>query len=160
MSAERSEAASLSEYLSDTVNLDLPPPQDSDAAAELAYRIYQESGRQGATVSLYFGSLLNQPLFSVGLLPDLFPLPEPGRAVNLKDLTAFVRGNQELLKQPSHGVGLWYDAEDDQVFMDIVILVSGEEEAGALGAEYNQKSMFDLKAGEVIWLGGTGEPIE
>lgn len=159
MSAERREAASLSEYLSDPERFDLPLPCDANLAAEQTCKIYEESGRQGATFHLYFGNLLDHPLFSVGLLPDLFPLPEPGRAVDLKDLRAFVRGNQDLLKQPQHGVGLWYDAEDDQVFMDIVVLVSEREEAIALGAKYNQKSMFDLQAGEVIWLGGTGESI-
>lgn len=124
MSVERREAASLSEYLSDPVFFDLPPFCDADSAAELAYRLYEDSGREGATFSLYFGSMLNQSWFSVGLLPDLFPLPEAGRTINQKDLRAFARGNQELLKHPAHSIGLWYDADENQVFMDVVILLS------------------------------------
>ena len=43
--------------------------------------------------------------------------------------------------------------------MDVVILVPDKNEAIALGMGYNQKSIFDLRTGEVIWLEGTGEPM-
>lgn len=159
MPVERRKANSLTEYLSDPSRFELPPLCNADDAADQAIRLYEESGREGATVSLYFGNLLGQPLFAVGLLPDLFPLPEPGRSIDRRDLRAFVRGNQELLSDPAHSIGLWYDAAEDQVFMDVSLVLADRNEAIALGIEYNQKSVFNLQTGEVIWLEGTGEPI-
>jgi len=159
MPVERRKASSLTEYLSDPGGFDAPLVYNADDAAEQSYRLYEESGREGATFSLYFGNLLDQPLFAVGLLPDCFPLPEPGRKIEPRDLRAFVRGNQELLSHPAHSIGLWYDATGDQVFMDVSLILADQEEAIALGIQHDQKPIFDLQTGEVLLLEGTGKPI-
>lgn len=159
MPDERPLAEDLVSFLADPDGLRPKEPLGAEEAARQTLALYEKGGREGATFDLRFGDMSGLPLYSVGLLPDLFPLPEQGRDVDRRDLLAFIRGNQGLLSRPAHGVGLWYDAEADQVFMDVVILLLDEESATSLGAEYNQKAIFDLQAGEVIWLEGTGEPI-
>jgi len=159
MPEERHAAEDLASFLADSDVYKLWNPMEAGEAADEIIALYEKGGREGATFSLHFGDMSGLPLYSVGLLPNLFPLPEQGRDVDRRDLLAFMRGNQGLLSRPAHGVGLWYDAETDQVFMDVVILLLDEEEATSLGTEYNQKAIFDLQAGEVIWLEGTGEPI-
>lgn len=138
MPEERHAAEDLASFLADPDGYKLRNPMGAGEAADKIIALYEQSGREGATFSLHFGDMSVLPLYSVGLLPDLFPLPEQGRNVDLRDLLAFIRGNRGLLGRPTHGVGLWYDAGADQVFMDVVILLLDEEEATSLGTEYNQ----------------------
>ena len=68
----------------------------------------------------------------------------------------FLRENEDLLRDPRHCVGIWYDAAEDQTYIDVSVTLSDETEAVRLGQQYNQRDIYDFTRREVIDTGGTG----
>ena len=72
-------------------------------------------------------------------------------------LQVFISQNLHLLDDPRCGVGLWYNAEDDATYRDIVAILSDRQEAIALAAKYNQIAIFDLQTLTEIKTDGIGD---
>jgi hypothetical protein len=54
-------------------------------------------------------------------------------------------------------IGGWHDTEHGEVVLDPVENIQDRDKAVALGAERNQQAIWDVKAGEEIPTGGTGD---
>ena len=80
-----------------------------------------------------------------------------GRAIREADLRTFLTANAELLGDPRHAVGTWYNVEDERTYLDIVVLLPDILGAVLAGESANQFAIFDLAAQEVIEVGGTGQ---
>src|SRR6266478_5175272 len=75
-----------------------------------AVRSHTELG--GATFHPNFGNLNGLPLWAVS------PFPERGRqvegpSIRPEDLTRFIEANHDLLDDPRHCIGTWYNRDDD-----------------------------------------------
>jgi hypothetical protein len=113
---------------------------------------------EGATYSLYFGEVGNQPLYAVSVYPER-GRKIPGKNLGERLIQSFVRQNLELLGDPRNCVGIWFDAESGTTYLDISTTLPDKEEALRLGQEYNQIGIYDFTRAEVIETGGTGEEI-
>ena len=146
----------LNFYLANAAGLALPEPMSADEAARQIVALYEQSGYSGVTLSLRFGDMREEPLYSVSVYPDL-GLVSSGAAVKGYVLKSFIEGNLGLLNDPRCGVGLWHDVSTDTLYYDLVALVPGRQEAIALAQQYNQIAIYDLGASTEIAVGGTGE---
>lgn len=84
------------------------------------------------------------------------PYPEhetiiEGRATTAADLHSYVRQNEDLLKQPNHYAGAWFDPEAGKTYLDISIVAKTEAEAAALSEKFHQEAYFDYKSGNTIY---------
>ncbi len=158
MPENRRVAENLVSYLADPDNFVLPQPVEVDNAAEQILRLYEESGREGATFSLYFGNMSRKPLYSVSVWPDRGTQPSDNQ-MSVSVIQDFIEANSDVLKElkdPRCGIGLWYNADDNAVYLDIVALLPSRLEAVALAMQYDQIAIFDLKTLTDIETGGTG----
>jgi hypothetical protein len=136
----------------------LPQPVDVDNAAQQILALYEESGREGATFSLYFGNMSGQPLYSVSVWPERGTQPSDNE-MSVSVIQDFIEANSDVLNElndPRCGIGLWYNADDNAVYLDIVALLPSRLEAVALAMQYDQIAIFDLNALTDIETGGTG----
>lgn len=72
-----------------------------------------------------------------------------------------IASSQQLLSDPRNSVGLWYDEEDGNTYLEVTATLphqdeTDRQEAIELGQRYNQIGMYDLQAREYLPLGGTG----
>ncbi len=158
MSDQPREAAGLADYLADPRTV-LPEPCGLEEAVERVITLFQESGGTGATFNFYFRSLSGQPFFAVSPYPDLSETV-PGKAVDSRDLRAFLVKNQTLLRDPRNSIGLWYDKMREEVWIDVSTVLPQRKEARAIGRRYNQIDGFDLQRERAFPCGGSGEPVE
>lgn len=155
MSDERSVAENLASYLVDPAGLALPELSNVEEAASRIVALYEQSGRTGATFSLRFGDMRGQPLFSVSVWPERGRRVK-GDAVKLRVLEVFIMGNLDLLNDPRGSIGLWYNADDNLTYLDIVATLPSRHEAVVLASQYDQIAIFSLEALDEIETGGTG----
>lgn len=146
-------AVDLAGYLGD-MTLGLPPLLKPEEAASQALAVYENSGRTGATFSLYFGDMIGQPLYSVSLWPEFGETPSSS-LVSFQ-LQPFIEQRLDLLRDPRCGVGLWYNADDDTIFVDVVAVLPDRKEAEDLAFRYDQIAIFDLLNLDEIATGGSG----
>ena len=126
-----------------------------EEAASRIVALYEQSGRIGATFSLRFGDMRGQSLFSVSLWPERGRRVK-GDAVKLRVLEAFIMGNLDTLDNPRGSIGLWYNADDNLTYLDVVATLPSRHEAVALAFQYDQIAIFSLEALDEIETGGTG----
>lgn len=149
-------AENLERYLN-SQTLDLPPPLSVEALAQqLSVWLTQH---EGATFNLYFGSMAGQSLYAVSLYPERSVVIS-GHFVPDDLLRRFVEGNQDLLADPRHSIGIWYSAALEAIYLDVSATLPDQQEAIALGERYNQEAIYDLARDEVIDTGGSGEERE
>jgi hypothetical protein len=109
-------------------------------ATSIAIASHNRSG--GATVSLSDGNLAGGQGFVVSVYPK--------RALNLtnsltrQDILGFVVLNLDLLLQPGHALGTWFDEEHGIHVLDVVTLISKHHDAVRLGQQFCQRAIFDL----------------
>jgi hypothetical protein len=145
-------ANSLKSYLSQP-EAALPPQISVEEVIEEIVRLHKADG--GATFSLFFGSQAGEPLWAVSPYESQTRRFR-GREIARNRLLTFIRANRDLLQNPSHCIGTWYNEEDGFTYLDISLVESDPEQALALAVEHDQIAVFDLKVGEVIEIGGTG----
>ena len=158
MPDNRRVAEDINSYLADPKNFLLPQPADVDNAAQQILALYEESGREGATFSLYFGNMSGKPLYSVSVWPERGTQPLDNE-MSVSVVQDFIEANSDVLKDlndPRCGIGLWYNVDDDVVYLDIVALLPSRLDAVALAMRYDQIAVFDLEALTEIGTGGTG----
>ena len=155
MSDDRSVAESLTAYLADPDGLARPERSGVEDAASRMIALYEESGRTGATYSLYFGDMSRQPLYSVSLWPER-GRKIAGDLVKPRVLQVFIAENLDLLEDSRGSIGLWYNADENATYLDVVAALPSRQEAITLASQYDQIAIFDLQALIEIETGGTG----
>lgn len=146
-------ARSLEQYLGST-KTKLPKPELADALARKIAEVHK--AKEGSTHNLYFGDLSGRKLFAVSVFPRQTTKVQ-GRLVSKQMLAEYLEANQRHLADPRVSVGTWYDPENNESIVDIILTEPGRQRALKLGSDYNQRGIFDLAAGEEIPTGGTGE---
>lgn len=154
-------ASSLADYLDDELT-GLPDVLDVHQAAEQIAALFVAN--EGATFNLYFGNMLDQPYYAVSIYLDREAKHSvfwSGRNLSLVKLRSLMASSHQLLRGPRNSVGLWYDEEDGNTYLEITATLphrdeADREEAVNLGGRYNQIGMYDLQAREYVPLGGTG----
>ena len=160
MSDDRPVAENLAAYLADPSGLALPELSNVEEAASRVVALYEQSGRMGATVSLRFGDMSGQSLYSVSLWPERSRRVR-GDTVKLRVLAVFIRENLDLLNDPRGSIGLWYNAGENLTYLDVAATLPSRNEAMALAAQYDQIAIFGLEASDEIETGGTGNtPVD
>lgn len=155
MPDERRAAEDLISFLADPDGYILRDPVEAEEAASQTLALYAESGREGATLSLRFGDMSRQPLYSVSVWPER-GRTSPGDTVSVRILQLFIEANLDLLDDPRCGVGLWYNADAGVTYRDIVAILPDRQEAIALALRYDQIAIYDLHNLTEIETGGTG----
>lgn len=158
MPDERHTAEDLASFLADPDGYILRNPVEAGKAADEIVALYEKSGREGATFSLRFGDMSGQPLYSVSVYPER-ELKLPGNIVEIDILQLFIRVNLDLLSDPNDprcGVGLWYNADANVTYCDVVAILPNRQEAIDLAARYDQIAIFDLHTLTEIGTGGVG----
>lgn len=127
--------------------------QEIDAIVTKVVKLHEQEA--GSTVNRKAESLLGQRFFAVSLFPER-SLILPERQLLEQDVRDFVRGNADLLKLSNCAVGTWYDADENESYLDISVIVASRKKAVELGNEYNQRAVFDLNKKQIIELSGDG----
>lgn len=156
------EAVHLMDYIQDTTPV-LPAFLEMTEAATAIESAFSETN--GATFSLYFGSMVGTPHFAVSVYQD----PEArhskwwnGKSLTAFKLKAFVASNRELLQEPRNSVGIWYDVENDRTYLEVTATLpfrhkADYTEAVYQGRRFNQIGIYDLEESVYLGLGGTGD---
>ena len=71
-----------------------------------------------------------------------------------------MRANEDILADPKHSVGTWYNTTDNETYLDIVLTLPNLESAISAAEQANQIAIYDLEARREIQAGGTGKPQE
>jgi hypothetical protein len=155
MPDERRMAEDLPSFLADPGGLRLREPLGAGDAANQTTALYEGSGRDGATFSLRLGDMRGQGLYAVSVWPERGK-KSAGDTVSVRILQLFIAENLDLLDDPRCSVGLWYNADEDVTYRDIVATLPSRQEAAALALQYDQIAIFDLRTLTEIETGGTG----
>jgi hypothetical protein len=107
----------------------------------------------GSTVSVAEGNLAGRPRFAVSIYPE--------NSVQLSGpptrdlLFAFAILNADLLIQPDHALGTWFDRRRNRHVLDVAVCPESLATAISLGINHGQQAIFDLKeAREVALVSG------
>ena len=70
----------------------------------------------------------------------------------------FAEDNKDLLAKPGHYMGSWRDTSEgkDRIVLDVVILGTTQVEGEAIAIKHDEKAIYDLGSGTVIFVGGKG----
>lgn len=156
------EAVDLTDYLNDEATV-LPPVLETDDIATSIRAAFDDSG--GATYSIYFGSMVGKPFFAVSIYQEReskYSKSWQGRSLEPYKLRAFLASCVALLLEPRNSVGVWYDIENDQTYLEVTATLPFRDKAdytGAIGQgrRYNQIGIYDLEERVYLSLDGTGE---
>lgn len=107
----------------------------------------------GATFSLSQGNMVGTNNYAVSAYPERSEILPSG--VDFDTLEQFISKNEDLLSNPENSIGAW--AHNGKLYLDVVATIPDAEQAKALGKEHNQIAIWDLKNGNEILTGGTGE---
>ena len=111
------------------------------SAVDAAFALHDRTN--GSTMSLIDGNMADRKLFSVAIYPertiDFWESP------TRQELFDFALTNLELLLRPAHALGTWFDDWNQIHVFDVVLLVSGRDEAVALALGNSQVAAFDLE---------------
>ncbi len=125
-----------------------------DATAE---QLATHEREGGSTFTPTGENLTKKDAYSVGSYPE--------RTTQVDKLTPeilnkFKTDNADLLSKPDHAVGTWKDPDTGKTVLDISRIYPDREQAIAAGKQKNQKAIYNLRTGEEIPTGGTGENIK
>ena len=112
------------------------------SAVEIAFNSHSKT--QGSTVSLIYGNMVGQKLYSVSIYPErtieVWPPP------SWHQFLTFAMANAELLLKPAHALGTWFNDLTLEHVLDVVVLSSDRDAAVSLGLRSGQLSIYDLEA--------------
>jgi hypothetical protein len=128
---------------------------EQKAAPESQIDVHEKTG--GSTFTPEGKNLAGSDLHAVA--------PYPGRSqvvdkLTPENLAAYKAKNADLLSDGEHAVGTWKDPESGKTYLDISKTIADREEAIKAGQNANQKAIYNLKTGETIPTGGTGEALK
>ena len=75
-------------------------------------------------------------------------------------LDDYGRAHAGALAQPGAHVGGWTDKESHKTYLDVSQRIPGRDAAVAAGKARNQIAIWDVKGGQEVRTGGTGEQFE
>lgn len=67
-----------------------------------------------------------------------------------QQIKEFIRTNQDLLANPGHYLGTWFNSEDGNTYIDVAILTPSFKEAQALAKRHKQIAFFNLRTFDEI----------
>lgn len=76
------------------------------------------------------------------------------------EIKKYMTDNKDLLGQKGKYLGTWQDSATGDLYLDVSTHVKNKAEAVALGRKHNQIAIWDVKHGQEINTGGTGEHVE
>lgn len=133
------------------------------SSLEVAKVIVDETFKfNGATVSIWFGSLRGQELFPVGgILQTQIPSISKNN-FTISFVTEYVDKYRNFLIEYSDcAVGTWIEDNGlNEILIKICILCKTEEIAKEVGLLLDQRSTYSLKDGKEIEIGGSDQPNE
>ncbi len=98
----------------------------------------------GSTTNLLTGQDLGGTInYAVSMYKDREQVI-PGQPTK-EQLAAYVEKNADLLAQPDHTLGTWFNEEDGNTYLDVSIVVPDMAEALRIARENNQLAIFDLR---------------
>jgi hypothetical protein len=125
---------------------------EQKAAPESQIDVHEKTG--GSTFTPEGKNLAGSDLHAVA------PYPERSQVVDKltpENLAAYKAKNADLLSDGEHAVGTWKDPESGKTYLDISKTIADRQDAIRAGQDANQKAIYNLKTGETIPTGGTGE---
>lgn len=75
------------------------------------------------------------------------------RPVNRADLHTFIQRNRDLLAQPNHYLGAWYDPESKKTFLDVSIVHGEQADAEREARAHQQLAIYHLDTGDTLQIG-------
>ncbi len=81
-----------------------------------------------------------------------YPYAEAKRQLTELNIQFMISEHYALLKKPNHMLGIWYNADDEEWYYDVTIVVQSERQALRLSKLHKQIAYFDLKNGKEIRL--------
>lgn len=86
------------------------------------------------------------------------PYPDRETAIDgpptRRDIVEFMIANADLIDQPGHFVGGWYNPDDKRTYLDVSVRASSHEAAVDLARERNQYGYYDLTKGQFVAVEG------
>lgn len=134
-------------------------PEMMDVSAVVDGALASHEQWDGSTMHFRWGDLSGTPLYVVSLFPDL-GIIKSGKEITEEELTAFIKNNYELFKDPRVCLGTWFNGQDGNTYIDINVVLADLDRALELGKEYNQIAVFNLETFEETNTGGDGKPLE
>src|SRR6185369_2219220 len=139
------------------VNKALQQTQASLKEADLSGQIVNQivnalHANGGVTWNLSQGNMVGTPNYAVSIYPDRAQILD---GVDFDRVEEFIISNSDLLDNPENSFGAW--SHDGKVYLDVVATIPDINKAVELGKQHNQIAIWDLKNGEQISTGGTGE---
>ena len=122
-------------------------------ANELIVSSHEKDG--GSSISQSGENLMGKPGYSVSIHTDRTQIVD-GQNVTEQQLEEFKRKNADLLDDTNNFVGTWFDKKSGKTYIDISTYEGNIDKARKMGADANQKAIFDLQNGVEIDTGGTG----
>jgi hypothetical protein len=115
---------------------------------------------RGSTVSVTEGNLLGRSRFAVSIYPEISVQLSGPPTRDL--LFAFAILNADLLMQPDHALGTWFDRLRNRHVLDVVVCPASLTTAISLGIDNRQRAIFDLEEAREIALFSVPEmhPVE
>lgn len=75
----------------------------------------------------------------------------------IDNLFDWIRANEPEFHEGEQYLGLWHDAEHDEIVFDVSMRFTDRERAIKIGMANNQQSIYDVVAKDTIDTGGTGD---
>ena len=66
------------------------------------------------------------------------------------EIARYIKSKKAVLDHPDRAFGMWYDIDSNRVCIDVVTLIPGRLMAKAVGSMMHQKSIYNLKTGELL----------
>lgn len=107
------------------------------------------------------GNQLGQEGLAVGVFKSREQIVK-GKHLNEETVRDYIQKNEDLLMPARYSLGSWYDADSDQTFLDIVLVLPHHSQrdqdlAVACGRSADQQAIFDLESKTVIDLSDDDE---
>ena len=116
-------------------------------------KIHNETGGSTFTLDGYT-NLAGAALYSV-VTSSKFSISIPGPVITSEDILCMdmiVADSEALDPEDNLALGTWYDADTDTSYIEIASLFEDLNAAIAAGKANNQKAIYDLKEGKVIFI--------
>jgi len=96
--------------------------------------------------------------YTVSLYPDRTELLDKDELTSNR-VADFIKKNKDLLSEPDHVVGTWFDKSSGKTYLDVSYVAKDENIAKHASEMFNQKAYWDIKRGKEVGTGGTGEAL-
>jgi hypothetical protein len=103
----------------------------------------------GSTFDIRGTNFIGEEAYAIGAYPNR-AMTIPRKTITKSQLQDFAFRNADLLKQPRHTIGTWFDKEANQTVLDVFVTRPTIESAQDLARQEGQKAIYNLATGEEI----------